>query len=540
MTLLLQVLSPLYDEFGFFIFIRSRWIINSNDPRDYVTNWLQYLGVWQANNDFPYPDYNLKIEYDEGFFPFTELKDITVRDHTGKPFEFEAVVVGVDPYKDQTISEMEGGYTSEYIRFLKGTMDDPPKDLALRTFTLKSFNFNEDIYKLLLPTEKTDMQNCLLEAPPEQSQGNISYRLDARLYTKHFVGKFMPGDNVRILGMLRNTRKSKVRRGGHSHQLESWIDIIDIHHIDEKVKATLTVDELTDYKRQAHEDPDKWLKLLRDSFVPSVHGNDAVKDGIMSAVVGASGMGDKRNEILLLVVGDPQTGKTTLTQELPKILSKCVFLNGPSASGPGLEYSIDHERRVVTAGPLIRFKLVILDEFDKINEKMYGALALSLENQLVTYTKAGHNISKKISCSVIALANFKSIHYDPDLSPADQISIPAYMRSRFKEIRAQNTDEDSEARTAHILKITSGDESETANLIPMDKLGALLTEMHELKPVISTKLRDRIGVFYNACEKISKQAGYIPVGPRQLLDMIRFTKARAKLLMLDHVTKNVY
>ena len=41
----------------------------------------------------------------------------------------------------------------------------------------------------------------------------------------------------------------------------------------------------------------------------------------------------------------------------------------------------------------------------------------------------------------------------------------------------------------HILKITSGDESETANLIPMDKLGALLTEMHELKPVISTKLR---------------------------------------------------
>ena len=109
------------------------------------------------------------------------------------------------------------------------------------------------------------MQNCLLEAPPEQSQGNISYRLDARLYTKHFVGKFMPGDNVRILGTLRETRKSKVRRGGHSHQLESWIDIIDIHHIDEKVKTTLTVDELTEYKRQAHEDPDKWLKLLRAS-----------------------------------------------------------------------------------------------------------------------------------------------------------------------------------------------------------------------------------------------------------------------------------
>ena len=50
-----------------------------------------------------------------------------------------------------------------------------------------------------------------------------------------------------------------------------------------------------------------------------------------------------------------------------------------------------------------------------------------------------------------ALANFKSIHYDPDLSPADQIRIPVYMRTRFKEIRAQNTDED-EARTEHYSK----------------------------------------------------------------------------------------
>ena len=71
-------------------------------------------------HSFPYRDYDFKIEYDEGFFRFTELKDITSRDFRDIPFEFEAVVVGVDPYKDQTISEMEVGYTSDYIRYLKG------------------------------------------------------------------------------------------------------------------------------------------------------------------------------------------------------------------------------------------------------------------------------------------------------------------------------------------------------------------------------------------------------------------------------------
>ena len=81
------------------------------NPRDYVKeervqkllidHHTELSSIWQANNDFPYPDYNLKIEYDEGFFPFTELKDITVRD-------------------------------TEHLVY-----------------------FNEDIYKLLLPTENT-------------------------------------------------------------------------------------------------------------------------------------------------------------------------------------------------------------------------------------------------------------------------------------------------------------------------------------------------------------------------------------------------
>ena len=121
--------------------------------RQHLKRQLKNITVNMVLHSFPYRDYDFKIEYDEGFFRFTELKDITSRDFRDIPFEFEAVVVGVDPYKDQTISEMEVGYTSDYIRYLKGMAEEPPKDVNTIKFKYLLINlmriFTNYFYQLI-------------------------------------------------------------------------------------------------------------------------------------------------------------------------------------------------------------------------------------------------------------------------------------------------------------------------------------------------------------------------------------------------------
>ncbi|MDI1496230.1 MAG: ATPase [Cenarchaeum symbiont of Oopsacas minuta] len=516
---------------------------NKVDVENMITNGMaedeaiiqsakQYYSVELIDKTF-YKNYEILLDFEADFFHHIKLKNISIDEHKRHVIEFDALLVGVDPHKEQTAYKLSVCFSPNYIRYRKGTPDGITQDETKATFEIYNHDFDEDMYKLLMPIETTDSQNCLFEDLPENQQSTVSYRFAGKFYTRYYTGKFMPGDNVRIVGVMRHTRQSKTRKG-HSTQMETWIDVIHVKKIQDDTRPPLSSTELESYKKRALADPDQWARDVCDSIAPQIHGNNLAKEGIVYTVLEGNDMGGQRPNILLYIVGDPQTGKSTLASNLPKILPKCLFQNGPAASARGLEYSLDDKRRVLTAGPLILNRLLILDEFDKVRESLYGDISATIEQQLATYAKGGHSISKKINCSMICLGNFTGISFDPELSPVDQFGIPAMTLSRFRIVRAENKLEDSEDRIRYIMKTASGN-YEPQGKISLEKLGGIFLAQREARPTIPESSSAIIHKFHSTCEKIGSVKGNLTVGPRQLQDIMRFAKARAKLLFLDEV-----
>jgi replicative DNA helicase Mcm len=349
-------------------------------------------------------------------------------------------------------------------------------------------------------------------------------------------GTIYVGQKKRITGMYKSVIDMKKQENIN----DILIEIMAEQDLEKKNDVCLTESEISKLKNDA-KDKDFTYRLTT-SFAPLIMGYEDIKFSILLMLAGGYSK-VKRNDINLLLVGDPSLAKSELLKECSKVSSKSMYTSGRGASAAGLTIGIvkmENGTQVAQAGvlPLCNEGHACIDEFDKMSTDDRSAMHEGMEQQTVSIAKAGFRMTLPSKTSILAAANPKYGKYDIDSSLIDNINIPVPLVSRFDMIwlirDSVNVKEDKEKAT-FILDTFTGDDKSNSVYLTRDQLTSYLNYVKVLKPTITQEAKQKMTEIYQNMRGLSSANDSLAVGIRQLEALARLATAHAKLLFKDKV-----
>ncbi|MFA6035473.1 MAG: minichromosome maintenance protein MCM, partial [Candidatus Micrarchaeia archaeon] len=258
-----------------------------------------------------------------------------------------------------------------------------------------------------------DLQGIQAQEPLEKLRGgapasHINLRVEDDL-----VNQIVPGDNITVCGILRIIPPAK----GKGDTYSMYIDVVHMQKQKREFEEIeLTKEEETQILELA-KDPKLYEKII-GSVAPALYGYNEVKEGIMLQLFGGTpnlvlpGGGPIRNDIHILLIGDPGVGKTRFLQYVKDIAPKGIYVGGKSVSGVGLTASVEKDNEFGDGGWVLKAGALVLasggvgavDEFDKIDEEDRAAMHEVMESQTVSIAKAGIVAQFKAKTAILAAA----------------------------------------------------------------------------------------------------------------------------------------
>lgn len=349
-------------------------------------------------------------------------------------------------------------------------------------------------------------------------------------------GKIYVGQKKRITGMYKSV--IKLSKEGNINDL--LIEIISVQDLEKRNEVCMTDIEIDKLKKAAKED--NFTDKLVNSFAPLIIGYEDIKFSILLMLAGGYST-VKRNDINILLVGDPSLAKSELLKECSKVSNKSMYTSGRGASAAGLTIGIvkmENGTQVAQAGvlPLCDGGCACIDEFDKMNPDDRSAMHEGMEQQTVSIAKAGFRMTLPAKASILAAANPKYGKYDIESSLIDNINIPVPLVSRFDLIwlirDIVNVEEDTK-KAQHVLDTFIGNDMSDTTYLNRDQLTSYLNYIREYKPFITSDAKDKLSEIYKSMRALSVSNDSLAIGVRQLEALARLATAHAKLLFKDRV-----
>lgn len=375
----------------------------------------------------------------------------------------------------------------------------------------------------------------VIQEPFRDAKNSTPIDYDARIVGQ-MVRETYVGQKKRVFITPRGL--SKITKGKTSEK-KLLFDVLSIADLEEEKKLFPSNKEIEEYRKSA-QNPDYFNKMI-ESFAPNVIGESLkwVKKGLLLALIGGSRVDDGRGDINLLMVGDPSVAKSSLLEYCAEITQKAILTTGKGSSAAGLTIGMvkRHDGTMMAQPgilPLCHKGVALIDEFDKMNDIDRDGMHQAMEQQKVTISKAGTNLTLPAETTVIAASNPAFSRWNENLPFRENVKFPYTLLSRFdlKYLMLDTHDYNVDAIVGSKIFTKYGEVQST--FFSKLQFLSMINYAKTLRPRMSDEARDLLLVTWqNIRQKIKNEE--IRADTRTLEGLIRLATAHAKLHFKDFV-----
>lgn len=243
-----------------------------------------------------------------------------------------------------------------------------------------------------------DMQWGQVQELLERLKGSAPAATINILLEDDLVNSVTPGETVEITAIMRIHPETKGKGKADSVQIyQRYLDVIHIaktqKEFDELSTSREEEQEIRNFAKDEH-----LYEKMRESVSPGIYGHNEVKEALVLQLFGGTkdkhmaGGAPIRNDIHILLIGDPGAAKTRFLQSMCTVAPKAIYVSGKSVTGVGLTASAEKDELgdggwTLKAGALVIASggIAGVDEFDKIDDNERAAMHEVMESQSYHY-----------------------------------------------------------------------------------------------------------------------------------------------------------
>ncbi|MBI4406316.1 minichromosome maintenance protein MCM [Candidatus Micrarchaeota archaeon] len=405
-------------------------------------------------------------------------------------------------------------------------------------------------------SEFVNMQRSRMQEMVEKLRGSAPTSHVDLWLENDLVNLVSPGEKLIATGILRLKPNKEGR--SKSTVYSKYLEVMHVAKLQQEFELLEITKQEEEKIKELSRQPDVFEKIVH-SIAPSIYGYNELKEAIALQLFGGT-PGKKlpdghtiRNDVHILLCGDPGTGKSAVLQYVVRLAPKGIFTSGKGSSAVGMTASAEKDELtggwILKAGAMVLGSggTVMIDEFDKMNEEDRSALHEALEQQQISIAKAGIITTFQTKTSVLAAANPKYGRFDPNSPPSSQFDIPPTLLSRFDLIFTIKDvlDESHDRKLAehiilgHTLGSTKEAPAEDSAILPVigpDLLRKYIAySRRTMFPILTPEANEKIKDFYLELRRLGKKSNTFPVTARQIEGVIRLAEASAKVRLSPRV-----
>lgn len=398
-------------------------------------------------------------------------------------------------------------------------------------------------------SEFRDWQSLRVQERHEELRGGRMPMMLDCIVRDDLVDIAVPGNHVVMSGILEVFQESFKQKKMKTFRKVLYVSYLEV--LQKGVEETELTEEDEKKIKELIEDPWFYNNVIK-SVAPSVHGYEAVKEGIALMLFGCDPLElpDRtriRGDIHILLTGDPGVAKSMILSWTANVAPRGLYTSGKKATGAGLTATAVRDDLgggwTLEAGALVIADggVACIDEFDKMAEEDRSAILEALEQQTISVAKAGIVATLNSRTSVLAASNPKMGRLDRNRNLIQQIGLEPVILSRFDLIfiiRDEPHGETDKKIAKHMLELHRKPEIAKPP-IDSEMLRKLIiyARKHIHPKLKDEKVIKKMEEFYVRYRSVAERGEPVPITPRQLESIIRLAKASARMHFREEVTE---